>query len=35
MSQNITVNGFRWDKIFKFTEDFIKKSNDSSDIGFF
>ena len=26
MSQSIPVNGFEWDKIFKFTEDFVKKN---------
>ena len=36
MSQNLPVHGFKWvEKLSKFNEDFIKKYDENSDIGYF
>ena len=36
MSQKLPVNGFKWENdLSRFNEDFIKKCNENSDIGYF
>ena len=36
MSQKLPVNGFKWENdLWRFNEDFIKKCNENSDIGYF
>ena len=36
MSQNLPVNGFKWENdLSRFNEDFIKNYNENSDVGYF